>query len=881
MERLNNSSKHPPKWITKFFHWFCNPELVDVLAGDLIEQFNKHSKEHGVRKAKFLYLINTLGFFQPFAMRRKQKLNSILMTIDMLRNYLKIAFRNLLKYKGHTAINLAGLSLGLTVGILILLFVTDELAYDKFHKQGDRIYKIVTANAEGSGMETNAWPVAHKLVTDFPEVEAVVYTRKAPANFMINYAGNRYQNNVFYAGEDFFKIFSFNLIEGDLATALRDPFSIVITEEMKKRYFSSELVLGKTITLRDSLVFTITGVTENIPHQSHIQFDMLASFATYEKLSDWFSYSEGWGNFNVRNYMLLDSGADINNIKEKAAGIYMDNVGDWLQEMGMEFYVDFIPLKDIYLVSEMHNGFGPKSSMALVYLVSAIAIFVIILACINFVNITTARSVFRAKEVGLRKVIGSSKSALFWQFMSEAFILTITAFGTVLILIYFVLPLFNELMGKAYALESLINTSFLLGLFILIVVVTFLAGFYPAIVLSSYKPIEVLSGRMQSGAKGVWLRRSLVIFQFVVSGGLVLATLVALNQMDYMRNMNLGFDKEQILVLDVTRVPGTASHNAFKNSLTSLSGVESVSFNNALPGRPGWQGQWAYPETVEEGNQIVTEYMAIDESYLTTMGLTLLAGNDFDVNNIAELEDGLIINETTMREMGWLTPENAIGKKIVSPSQRPAGTVIGVVKDYHGVGLQEKIWPKAMDYASKDYGRYYAVRFATGNTSELIANAKKRWRENLGDYEFEYFFLDEDFDKQYRSEERLIQVFMIFAILTSIIAGIGLLGLVSFVVLSRVREIGIRKVLGANISSIAILLSKEFVVLVVIANIFSFPLVWYFGRIWLNNFAYHTNIDPTIFLITLCLTLFIAIATVVFQTIKAGKMNPVDVLKAE
>ncbi len=847
----------------------------------MIEQFNKHIKKYGIRRARIFYFFSTMLFFQPFAMRRIQKSNSILITTDMLSNYLKIAFRNLRKYKGHTAINLTGLSLGLTVGILILLFVTDELAYDNFHRNGDRIYKIVTANANGGGMETNAWPVAHKLKTDFPEVEAVVYTRKTPSSFMINYEGNRYENDIFYAGEDFLKIFSFNLLEGAPETALKDPYSIVITEEMKKRYFSSELVLGKTITLQDSIVFTITGVTENIPLQSHIQFDMLASFATYEKLSDWFSYSEGWGNFNVRNYMLLKEGADINDIEEKAAGIYMDNVGDWLNEMGMEFYVDFIPLKDIYLVSEMHNGFGPKSSMALVYLVSAIAIFVILLACINFVNITTARSVFRAKEVGLRKVIGSTKSALFWQFMSEAFILTITAFGTVLILMFFALPFFNELMGKSYELESLINTSFLLGLFILIIAVSFLAGFYPAMVLSGYKPIEVLSGRMQSSNKGVWLRRSLVIFQFVISGGLVLATLVALNQMDYMRNMDLGFDKEQILVLDVTRVPGTASHDAFKNSLTSLSGVESVSFTNALPGRPGWQGQWAYPETVEEGNQIDTEYMAIDEGYLSTMGLTLLAGNNFDVNNKAELEDGLIINETTMREMGWLTPENAIGKKIVSPSQRPAGTVIGVVKDYHGVGLQEKIWPKAMDYASKDYGRYYAVRFVTGNTSDLISSTKKLWRDNLGDYGFEYFFLDEDFDKQYRSEERLIQVFMIFAVLTSIIAGIGLLGLVSFVVLSRVREIGIRKVLGANISSIATLLSKEFVFLVILANVFSFPIVWYFGKLWLNNFAYHTNIDPTIFVITLGITLFIAIATVVFQTIKAGKMNPVDVLKAE
>jgi len=608
---------------------------------------------------------------------------------------------------------------------------------------------------------------------------------------------------------------------------------------------------------------------------------MLASFATYEKLSGWFSYSEGWGNFNVRNYMLLKEGFNIKDIKEKASGIYMDNVGDWLKEMGMEFYVNFIPLNEVYLKSDMPNGFGPKSSIEQVYLVSAIAIFVILLACINFVNLTTARSVYRAKEVGIRKIVGSTRSALFWQFMSEAFILTLIAFSSVAILVDFTLPFFNKLMGKTYELQSLFNSNVLLGLFILIVIVSILAGFYPAMVLSGYKPAEVLKGRMQSSAKGVRLRRWLVVFQFSISGGLVLATLVVLNQLDYMRNQDLGFDKEQILVMDATRVPGSASHDAFKNSLKSLSGVENVSFTNALPGRPGWQGQWAYPETIEEENQIDTEYMAIDENYISTLGLELIAGTNFDLNNKTELEDGLIINETTVREMGWQTPENAIGKKIVSPSQRPAGIVIGVVKDYHGLGLQNHIWAKVMDYSSQDYGRYYAVRFSTGQTSNLISNAKYLWGENLGDYQFEYFFLDQDFNRQYQSEERLMQVFIIFALLTIVIAGVGLLGLISFIVLSRIKEIGIRRVLGANASSIARLLSKEFVMLVIIANLITFPMVWYFGNKWLNDFAYHLDINPVIFLITLFITLFMAIATVIVQTIKAGRMNPVDVLKAE
>lgn len=868
----------PPKIAQRLLRWLLRTDLAEEVEGDLDEQFQRKLNASTSFRAKLNYWYQVVNYLRPFAIRKSSLINTNF--TGMYSSYFKIALRNLLKYKGHTAVNLVSLSMGLTVGLLILLFVNDELGYDKFHLNADRIYKVVTENAEGGGMETNAWPVAHKLKTEFPEVEAAVYTRKASSTMMVNYEGKRQKNKLYYAGEDFFKIFSFKFKEGNPGTALKDPYSIVITQEMKSRYFSSDEVVGKTLTLRDTLVFTVTGVVENVPAQSHIQFDMLASFTTYEQLSR-FSYSEGWGNFNVRNYMLLRQGANIEDITAKASGLYMDNVGDWLREMGMEFSVAFIPLKDIYLVSDMPNGFGPKGSIDMVYLVSAIALFVILLACINFVNLSTARSIYRAKEVGLRKVIGSTKMALFWQFMSEALVLTLLAFALALLIIFFTLPFFNQLMAKTYDLSSLLNANFLISLALLISSVAFLAGFYPALILCNFKPIEVLNGRMQSSRQGIWLRRSMVVFQFLISGGLVLATLLVLKQMDFMRNMDLGFDKEQILVLDATNVPGSASREAFKNSLLAIASIENVSFTNALPGRPGWQGQWAYPEITVEKNQVDTEYMAIDENYLATLGLSLIAGVNFNVNNKAQLEEGLIINETTVKEMGWVSPENAIGKKIVSPSERPAGTVIGVVKDYHGVGLQDHIWPKVMDYASADYGRYYAVRFTTGNTSTIIADTKKIWRQNLGDYDFDYFFLDEDFDRQYRSEERLIQVFMIFAIMAIIIAGIGLLGLVSFVILSRVKEISIRKVLGADMLSITFLLSKEFVGLVLVANLITLPLIWITGNQWLNNFAYHSAIDPVIFLITLGITLALALATVSFHVTKASKMNPVDSLKVE
>lgn len=797
----------------------------------------------------------------------------------MLRNYFKIAFRNLKRFKAYTLINLLGLALGLTVGVLILLFVTDELSYDQFHAHKDRIFKIATKNVKGGTMETNAWPVGLKL-QELPEVEKVLYAKKS--SMMVKYEGHRYEHEIFYASPEFFDIFSFEMVEGDPHKALVAPYSMVITESMKKRYFGNDLVLGKTLTLQDSIDFNITGVIKDVPNQSHIQFDMLLSFATWIKMGD-IHLNGGWGNFNVKNYVMLKENTNAAAFAHKAAGIYMDKdfAGDKFRELGMEFEVKCIPLSDVYLKSDVSNGFGSKGSLERVYLVSGIAIFVILLACINFINLTTARSIYRAKEVGLRKIVGSTRGALLRQFLSESFILTLLSFVLAALFVDLLLPFFNHLISKQYDLLALFNGQIVLGAIVLIAFVTLFSGFYPAWVLSSYRPVEVLKGRMQTSSRGVRLRRFLVIFQFFISGGLVVATLLVLQQLDYMRNTDLGFDKEQILVLDATRVPRSASHAALKNGLQSLATVENVSFTNALPGRPGWLGQWAYPEKQEDSQQVDTEYMAVDENYISTLGLELVAGNNFDLKSPSQLNDGVIINETTVKEMGWQTPEKALGHHIVSPSGYPEGTVIGVVKDFHGLGLQENIWPQVMDYQSEKFGRYYAIRFTTGSTASLVREANELWEKYMGDYTYEYFFLDEDFDKQYKSEEQLMTVFIVFASITVIIAVIGLLGLVSFVVLARTKEIGIRKVLGANVMGLASLLSREFTILVVLANLIVIPVVWYFGNQWLDNFAYRMEINPMVFIMSLAIMLAIAVITVSVQTIKAAMTNPVDVLKNE
>lgn len=810
----------------------------------------------------------------------------------MLSHYLKIALRSLAKHKGYASINLIGLALGLAVGMLVLLYVIDESSFDQFHTKADRIYRVGTdmvdikSGSLNGAIEGNGWPIGKLLLRDFPEVEKVVYIRNG-SNLQVNHDGRRFDERIFYAGPEFFELFDFELVMGNGSTALSKPFQVVLTESLAKKYFGNDDALGKTLTLADTLLFEVSAVMKDVPSQSHMQFGMLLSFATHESLNRWFSYDGGWGNLNVRNYVLLRTGADPGTLFEKARNLYMTYVKEDMEKWGMYMYVGFEPLKDVYLKTKRGNGMGPVGSIDRVYIVAGIAAFVILLACINFINLATARSTYRSKEVGLRKVVGSTRQVVIRQFLGESFLITLLSFMIALALIGIALPMFNQLLDKNYTLGMFANQWVVVGTFGLIALITFLSGYYPAILMSSLRPAEVLKGAFQSSRRGIQLRRFLVVFQFTISAALIICTFVVMSQLDYMQNCDLGFSGNQIVVVDADQVThrggeGVAKEggNVFKNELLALSSIESVTFTNALPGRPGWVGQWAHAEERSSEESIGMEYMSIDEDYLKTLGLGLVAGHNFDPAMVAELEEGLIINETAVTQLGWGTPENAIGKKIDSPSKHPAGTVIGVVKDYHQFGLQEKIYPMAMDY-NPQYSRYYAIRFKTTGTADLIADLESLWKKYNDGYDFKYFFLDENFARQYQSEHRLANIFTLFSGVTILIAVIGLLGLVSFMVVSKTKEIGIRKVLGADVSSITGWLSKEFVLLVVIACVVACPLAWYFSDQWLQEFAYRTSVNPMIFLFTLVVALGVTVMAVSFQTIRAAMADPVKSLRYE
>jgi putative ABC transport system permease protein len=720
------------------------------------------------------------------------------------------------------------------------------------------------------------------LRKDFPEVEAVLYSQSA-SYLLVNFENKRIRERIHFASPEFLEIFTFPLVKGNAQKALVDPYSIVITEDMEKKYFKGEDALNKTLLLADSMQFVVTGVMKSIPSNSHIQLDMLVSFSTLTNvLNPQFDYNGGWGNINVRNYVLLKEGVDVNAFKAKAKMIYVERVGQEMKQWGVEAFVFFAPLKTLYLTAKNGNGLGALGSIDRIYLVSGIAMFVILLACINFINLTTARSVYRAKEVGLRKVVGSTRQGLIRQFLSESLVLTLMALLVAIAFTGLLLPLFNSLLAKTYTLSSLIQPEVLLGVTALILFVTALSGYYPAMVMSGMRPAEVLKGKIQSSTRGVQLRRALVVFQFVISVSLVLGTLIVLNQLQYMQKQDLGFAKDEIFVINAARARSVnpEGHETFKNEIKGLAMVDEVSYTNSVPGNQGWAGQVCFEEGKPSDESISVEYMAIDENYIKAMGLQLVAGRGFDRQREAELKDGLVLNETAVSMFGWASPEEAIGKKIASPSGYPQGEVIGVVKNYHQLGLQQNIGPMAMDYNPRN-SYLYAVRYKAADTQALIGELNKLWTKNFPGYDFNYFFLDQDFERQYQAEQRIAKVFGLFAIITIVIAVIGLLGLVSFMVASRTKEIGVRKVLGADVIHITAMLSKEFIILVAIANIIAFPLAWYFANQWLSGFANREEVNPVIFVITMFVALGITLTTISVQTIKAALTDPIKSLRYE
>lgn len=793
----------------------------------------------------------------------------------MIKNYFKIAFRNLWKNKVFSFINIMGLTVGMTACFLIFLYVKFELSYDSFHTKANRIYRVVSdikTPTEVLHASGPAWAVAPNAKDEFPEIESFV--RITNDNVLIKKGDIKFEeDNAIWADSAFFKVFDFKLLKGNPNTALKEPFSVVFSETAAKKYFGNTDPMGQTLLITgDKLPAKVTGIMKDIPDNSQIKADVVLSMTTItQKFNQ--SLDSQWGNYGARAYLLLKPGTNAKSLEKKFPDFLERRDGAEMKKIQMYPTLFLEPLRDVYLYSTRDDS--KTGHIINVYIFSLVAIFILLIACINFINLTTARSTERAKEVGIRKVVGAGKKQLAAQFLGESVVLCLLAFVLTFFLSWLLLPLFNHLAGKTISTSIFEHWNYLILLFFSSIGIGVLAGIYPALVLSSFKPIVVLKGRFATGTRGIILRKGLVIAQFTISIALIIATVVVYNQLNYMRNQDLGFSKDQMIVIDTN---GDPAKNAFEQAVKELPGVKSVAMSGSVPGGNN-PGAYSEIENKKGDMQIANlDLYFVGFNFINQYKIKMVAGRGFSRDFATDTTQAMVLNEAAAKLFGYTSPEQAIGKRFKQWGRE--GKIIGVAKDFHFKSLQEEIKPLSMRI-EPDASNLISINVAATNLPKTIASIENKWKTLIPDRPFSYYFLDEFFNRQYRSEQRFGNLFLNFAILAIFISCLGLLGLASYSTLQRTKEIGIRKVMGASVSNIVNLLSIDFLKLVFISFVIAAPLAWFFMHQWLKDFAYRININWWIFLFAGVTAVLIALFTISFQAIRAAIANPVKSLRTE
>ncbi len=807
----------------------------------------------------------------------------------MLKNYLKIAWRNLWKSKAFSLINIFGLAIGIATCLVILLFVQNELGFDRFHKNADRIVRVHFQGVMQGGTIKEATvmpPTAAAIKSDYPEVEAVTRIRNYGRPRLL--AGTRSFNDNGFAFVDpnFFQFFTFPLLKGDAKTALAAPNTVVITRGLAKKYFGTEDALGKSISFKDgdNQPFKVTGIIDSVPENSHFRFDIFASMTGLPEAK-----STSWMQSEFFTYLLLQPGYDYKKLEAKLPQTVEKYMGPQiLQAMGMSFAqfkqtgnnVGFLlqPLTDIHLHSDFAYDLSPSGDIRYVYIFSAIAFFMLVIACINFMNLSTAGASKRAREVGIRKVLGSLKFELVRQFLVESILVTALALIFGIALLYLALPLFNDLAGKDLHLNFFQNPWLLPVLLLFGILVGVLAGSYPAFFLSSFKPVAVLKGKFTAGKKSIGLRSGLVIFQFCISIALIVSTAVVYKQLSYIQHKKLGFEKDQVLILPETWLLGN-KHEYVVQQLRQDSRVASVSRSGYLPAGPSFNNNFMVHPDNNATRLVKTLRYEVDTDYLNTLGIKMSSGRNFS-RDYGTDSSAAIVNETAAKMLGW--SGDGVSHTIshtTNEGQKETLHIIGIVKDFHFRSLHEKISPLVMVLG--DNTGSIIVKTKTADIAGLLGAAKKLWTANTLEEPFSYSFLDERFNATYKAEQKVGTILGLFAGLTIFVACLGLFGLATFTAEQRTKEIGIRKVLGASVAGVVALLSKDFLKLVLIAFIIASPIAWFVMNKWLEDFAYRIDISAWVFVIAIVLAVVITIVTISFQAIKAALANPVNSLRTE
>ncbi|MDJ1482990.1 ABC transporter permease [Cytophagaceae bacterium YF14B1] len=798
----------------------------------------------------------------------------------MLKNYFILSLRNLVRNRIYSLINIAGLTIGLAAAMLILLYTKDEVSYDRFHAHQDRLYRIVsdnvTPNGDVEGKSTiTGYLQGPKFQSTIPEV--LSFVRYHSTQLDVKQGTEVKSQEIYLTDSSFFKVFSFPLLKGNPKTALQHPKSLVLTEEMALKQFGTTDALGKVMLIKDKETFepyTVTGIAQKSPQNSSIKFDILMPIVvTEEEIQN----KENWFNMFLNTFVLVAPGTNISTLEAKMNRIYLGDAKDAIQSMHEKYnvknttYYRLQPFTDMHLSKELPvvNGLQDGSNPMFSYILSGIALFILLIACINFVNLTLARSLKRAKEIGVRKVVGSGRKQLIMQFMGESFVLCSIAFGLAIGLVEIILPTFNQLADKKLALSYLVDVKLIATYILLFLLTGALAGFYPALVLSSYNPVQTLYNRFQISGKN-YLQKSLVVLQFSLASFLIIATLTIFDQFSYLTHKDLGYDDHNLITIPKSNLTRTEG-KLLKEQLLLNPAIEDVALKN--------RGSWGTSARINKDQDIQFSYETVDATYLPLLHIPIIKGRNFSGELPTDSTKSVLVNESFVKEAGWRNP---IGQEVnfwYNDNERY--TVVGVVKDHHFSALNEKIRPQLFTMKPKNqYGMAF-IKIRPHTETVSLQHIEKVFKKLFPINPYIYTFREQENLKNYESEAKWKQIMLFGAILTIFISCIGLFGLATLSAEKRTKEIGIRKVLGASVSSIVQLLSIDFIKLVGISFVFAFPVAWFAANKWLENYPYRTDIGWSIFLLTAALAMTIALLTVSYQAIKSALANPVKSLRTE
>ncbi len=887
---MNISKEHPPKWAHRLLVWFLKDELIEEVEGDLLEKFEQQIERSSLHQAKLHYWYQVFNYIRPFAVRSNWF--SQFMSYAMLQNYLKVAWRNLLRYKMYTFIKIGGFALGIAACLLIALFIQDELGFDNHYEQGDRVYRLINRDdSRGEVTKGTAFqaPISNVLTKDFPEIETVArlipydwYNAGSNQFRPLSAAENNLESTFAYADPSLLDILEIDMIHGSSESALAEPNTIVISRKIADKYFPNQDPVGETVILNEKLdaPFKVGGVIEDFPPNVHLKHDF---FITLVEVEFWPGEQANWCCSNYNTYIRLKPGASAEALTPKLLSI-RDNYlvpffrrqnSQGADEIAEHYSLELQPIRDIHLHSKGIDDHNRHSDIRIVWLFGGIAILILLLAVINFINLSTAKSANRAKEVGLRKVVGSFRSNLIRQFLTESVLFSLLAFVLGVLFASAALPFFNAIAGKSLMIPwtdwrfypILTGSLLFIGL---------LAGLYPSLYLSRFRPIQVLKGSLSLGSKNKRLQGTLVVLQFSISVILIISAFVVSRQMNFILNTELGYEKEQVLVLHGTNTLGEQLPT-LKEQLLQLSSIRNATASNFLPVSDSKRDANTFWKEGTEQEELGTgaQIWEVDEDYLATLGIQMGEGRNFS-RDIASDATALIINRRMAKRMGL---ENPIGQRVTN-GFRPPFTIIGVMEDFHFESMKGRITPLCLELV-KSTPASLAVKLEAEQVSDAIAEMTAVWDDFLPNQPIRYTFLDERFANMYEGVERTRKIFTGFSFLAIIIACLGLFALSSFMVEQRKKEVSIRKVLGASSASLFQLLTRYFLQLVCIAFVIAMPIGWFLMRKWLEDYTYGIDISWDIFLIAGGVTLLIAMLTVSIESLRAAINPPIDNLRSE